>query len=266
MGDQHLEKVRGKLEEITSFIEDADERILTRKNNTAEAMARNDKLEVDLAQAKRRILLIQEDLRATNARLAEMESKLAKVQSESEEIEKVRDEMEANEGEMEVKIENLEEGIRETKIKHQVNLSREVECERKEGVCTAEIAKLREKAEISEARVAVLEGELEGFNQSLSEIEEREAEAGEREDLNEEKVAFLERELKETTMRAEAAERMSMVLYNSNVEVNTEVHKWVTQREEMLANMFTMDDVADDPAYNCFNIVAAAGGGSGGDQ
>merc|ERR1712183_758028 len=144
------------------------------------------------------------------------EAKLAKVQSESEEIEKVRDEMEANEGEMEEKIENLEEGIRETKRKNQVNLSRE-------------------------------------------------GEAGEREDLNEEKVAFLERELKETTMRAEAAERMSMVLYNSNVEVNTECHKWITQREEMLANMFTMDDVADDPAYNCFNIVAGAGS-AGGEQ
>jgi len=259
------EKVRGKLEEITSFIEDADERVLTRKNNTAEVMSRNDKLEVDLAQAKRRILLIHEDLRTTTTRLAEMEAKLHKVQSESEEIEKVRDEMEANEGEMEEKIENLEEGIRETKRKNQVNLSREVECVRKEGVCSAEIAKLREQAEISEARVAVLEGQLEGFNQSLSELEEREGEAGEREDLNEEKVAFLERELKETTMRAEAAERMSMVLYNSNVEVNTECHKWITQREEMLANMFTMDDVADDPAYNCFNIVAGAGS-AGGEQ
>merc|ERR1712180_558982 len=115
-----------------------------------------------------------------------------------------------------------------------------------------EIEKLRTKAEISEARVKVLEEKIESVGKSLSELEEREGAAGEKESLNEEKMAFLERELKDTTVRAEAAERMNAVLKNTSLETEQEIQKWVNRREEMVKQMMVMDDVADDPSYLCF--------------
>merc|ERR1712013_788110 len=124
-----------------------------------------------------------------------------------------------------------------------------------------EIEKLRHKAETSEARVKVLEENIDTAGKNLSEIEEREGAAGEKESLSEEKTAFLERELKDTTVRAEAAERMNAVLKNTNLETEQEIGKWAKRRTDMTSSMSVMDDVADDPAYLCFE---AAGGGDGG--
>lgn len=256
-----MENVRAKLEEFTEHIETADEQVLTHKNDTLEAIARYEKLEVDLAQAKRRIMLIREDLRHATERLSVQEEKLTVTQTECEEVQNARDEMESHEGEQEEMIDNLETGIRDAKIKCELVINRVVDVERREEVCRAEISRLKEKADKDEARVAVLEEKIRGYGQSLGELEEKEGEMGERESLNEEKIVFLERELKETTVRAEAAERMSNVLQNTNFDLAEEIHKWVTRREDMTSSMFSMDDVADDPAYACFDV--GLGGGDG---
>merc|ERR1712168_270016 len=166
-------------------------------------------------------------------------------------------------GEQEEKMDNLESSIKEMKRNLELNAGKLVESERKQGVCTAEIAKIREKAEGSEARVKVLEEKIEAVGKSLSEIEEREGAAGEKEALNEEKMIFLERELKDTTVRAEAAERMCAVLKNTNVETEQEIAKWVKRREDMVSQMMVMDDVADDPSYLCFETGAEGGTDSG---
>merc|ERR1711962_644494 len=237
MGD-HLENVRAKLEEFTEHIEHADEQVLQHKNDNIEAIARYEKLEVDLAQAKRRIMLIKEDLKNATERLAIQEEKLAKVEAECSEVQEARDELESHEQEQEEKIDNLDESIGDMKRKCELSASRFVEAERREEVCRAEIAKLTEKAEKDEARIQVLEERIQGYASGLAELEEREGEMGEKESLNEEKIAFLEREMKETVVRAEAAERMSAVVQNSNFDLAEEIHKYVTRREEMVNSMF----------------------------
>jgi len=256
----NLGKVRRKLELATELIESTDEKIIKHKADTLEAIARNDKLEVDLGSAKRRIVLIQEDLRVTKERLAASEEKLKKTQETSEEVEKARDEMEGKENEQEETITKLEESIKEMKRNVELNAGKLVESERKHGVCTTEIGRIREKAEKSEARVKVLEGVIEEQGKSLSEIEEREGAAGEKESLNEEKVSFLERELKDTTVRAEGAERMNAVLQNTMLELEQECMGWVKRREDMVSQMSVMDDVADDPSYLCFEVEGGDGG------
>jgi len=260
----NLGKVRRRLEQATELIEATDEKVIKHKADTLEALARNDKFEVDLQSSKRRIILLHEELRIAKERLAAAEEKLKKTQDTSEEVEKARDEMEASEGDQEAKIEGLEAGIKEMKRRLELNLSKVVESERKHGVCNEEVAKIRERAEKSEGRKKGLEDVIEGHGKSLSELEEREGKAGDREQLNEEKMAFLERELKDTTVRAEGAERMCAVLKNTNEVAQQEVQKWVKRREEMVSSMMVMDDVADDPAYLCFEAATQLeGGGSG---
>jgi len=259
----NLTKVRRRLEQATSLIEATDEKIINSKAGTLEALARSEKLEVDLQSSKRRIVLIHEDLRVTKERLAIQEEKLKKTQETSEEVEKARDEMESNEQAQEEKMDNLESSIKEMKRKLELNASKVVESERKHGVCTSEIEKIRERAGISEARVKALEEVISGHGKSLSELEEREGAAGERETMNEEKMLFLERELKDTTVRAEAAERMNAVLKNTSGDTEGEIAKWVKRREDMVSQMMVMDDVADDPAYLCFEAAEGVGEESG---
>ena len=63
--------------------------------------------QVDLAQAKRRIMLIREDLRHATERLSVQEEKLTVTQTECEEVQNARDEMESHEGEQEGVLENI---------------------------------------------------------------------------------------------------------------------------------------------------------------
>jgi len=258
MSQDNLAKVRRRLEQATELIEATDEKITKHKIATLDAMARSEKLEVDLQSSKRRIVLIHEDLRVTKERLSGQEEKLKTTQESCEEVEKARDEMESKEQEIEQTMENLETSIKEMKRKSELNAAKVVESERKQGVCTSEIARIRERAENNEARVKVLEGVIGDHGKSLSELEEREGAAGQRETLNEEKMTFLEGQLKDTTVRAETAERMYAVLKNTNTDTEAEIAKWVKRREDMVSQMMVMDDVADDPAYLCFE---AAGGG-----
>merc|ERR1712212_928353 len=186
--------------QVTDLIEAADQKIIDCKHSTLEAISRFEKNEVDLQSSKRRIVLIQEDLRVTKERLAVNEEKLAKTTETSEGIEKEREEMESHEQEHDDAIQSLESNIKEMKRNTELNELKFVECERKKDVCSNDIEKIK------------------GHGKSLSDLEEREGAAGEKEALNEEKMQFLERELKDTSVRAETAERMCAVLKNTILE------------------------------------------------
>merc|ERR1711973_940033 len=82
--------------------------------------------------------------------------------------------------------------------------------------------------------------------------------AGEREALNEEKVDFLTAQLKETEVRADAAERMNAVLNNTMAETKAEIEGWTAKIQEMEDLMVSMDNLADDPNYDVSKIIGAA--------
>merc|ERR1719495_2236414 len=147
-------------------------------------------------------------------------------------------------------VEELELNLKETTRSVELNELKVVEGDRRKMVCDNEIAKLTEKAEKSEARVASLEEQIENHGKRLEELEETEGAAGEREALNEEKVNFLERQLKETEGRADAAERMHAVLTNVIVEIETEIASWTKKTDDMEVLMKDMDNLADDPSYD----------------
>jgi len=266
MSGDYLNKVKRKLELATGKIEDADQKVLDCKQGTLEAMARFEKLEVELNSAKRRMVLITEDTRVAKERLAAGEEKLTKTSSASEQVEEERAGLENEELTIEEKIENLEEGIKEMKRTLELNSGKMVESERKVKVCEEDKSKIVERSVASEARIKVLEEQIEKYGQSMQEMEEREGAAGDRETLNEDKITFLEQELKTTQVRAEMAERNSAVLKNGNMETQAEIDNWAKRRAEIETSVNVMDDVADDDAYLCFEddgTGSAPSGGSG---
>jgi len=235
------------------MIEAADQKIVDCRHATLEANARFEKLEVELQSSKRRIVLITKDLEAAHERFGHSDEKCVKATATSEEAEIAREQLENEELSIEENIEKLEENIKDMKRKLELNSGKFVECERKVEVCNNDVARIQKQAEISEARVKVLEGVIEDHGKSLVELEDREGEISEKEELNEEKINYLEGELKETIVRAEAAERNSAVFQNNMMMTETEINNWVKMREDMQQSMLTMDDVADDPAYLVFS-------------
>merc|ERR1711872_552717 len=178
------------------------------------------------------------------------DAKLKKVTEESEEIEAAREEMEAKEQEADERVEELETSVKDMQRTLELNTVRNSDGERKVKVCENDISKNREKAEGYEARVAALEEAIENHGKRLEELGESEGAAGEREALNEEKVDFLTAQLKETEVRADAAERMNAVYTNTMVETETEIGGWVKKTQDMEDLMVLMDNLADDPNYD----------------
>jgi len=246
---EKLGKLRKKLQEVTELIENADQKKTDCKHANVEANAGLEKLETELQSSQRRTVLIKKDLAHTLERLKINEEKLGKSNATSEDVETERDALETKESEDDEKIQGLEEQIKEMKRTVEINELKVVEGERKVKVLEGDIAGIRKQAEGHEARVAALEETIENHGKKVEELEEREGEMGDREQLNEEKVDFLERELKETTVRAEAAERNCAVLRNTMMETETEISKWDQKIKDMEDQMILMDDVADDPAY-----------------
>merc|ERR1711931_198000 len=109
-------------------------------------MARFEKLEVELNSAKRRMVLIAEDKRVAQERLAAGEEKLTKTTSTSEQVEEERAVLENDELTIEEKIENLEEGIKEMKRTLELNSGKMVESERKVKVCEEDKTKIVERS------------------------------------------------------------------------------------------------------------------------
>jgi len=259
MSEERLGKLRAKLKEITEYIETADQRKTDAKHAIVEASARLEKAETEVQSSRRRICLIEEDLKVTSERLQTAEEKLKTSTDTADECETTRQELETKESEDDEKIQNLEEKIKEMKRTLELNELKCVESQRKQTVYTRDIERIREKADGFETRVKLLEETIANHGQSLQELETREGEAGDREQLNEEKLHFLEGQLKETEVRAEAAERGCAVAERNILETENEINSWIQKREEIEREMIEMDDVADDPAY----VMAGATGGSG---
>merc|ERR1712013_89772 len=250
MSEEKLGKLRGKLKEITEHIDEADQSKVDAVQSTGDAVSRLEKLETELQSSQRRTQLVAKDLSDINERLDVAEEKLNKATEQSEEIEASREELESKEQEGDERTEELESNLKDMRRTVEMNLLKVVEGDRKNNVCNNEIAKLREKAEKNEAIVTTLEEQIDGFGKRLEELEELEGAAGEREDLNEEKVTFLEGQLKETETRADAAERMHAVLSNVIVEMETEIAGWTQKIVDMEHTMVEMDNLADDPNYD----------------
>ena len=132
----------------------------------------------------------------------------------------------------------------------ELNQLKIVEGERRVKVLDNDITGLRKKAETSEARASHLEETIESHGKKLEVLEESEGASGEREALNEDKVNFLERELKETTVRAEASERNCAVIKNTIAETEAEIASWTKKITDMEQQMVEMDNLADDPNYD----------------
>nr|Q9U5M4.1 RecName: Full=Tropomyosin-2 [Podocoryna carnea]CAB55601.1 tropomyosin [Podocoryna carnea] len=246
-GEEKLGKLRAKLKEITEQIDDADQKKVEAKHALVDSLARLEKNEVEVNSAKRRIKLIEKDLEDSSERLKVAEEKLIKVEAEEKKIEEARNLLEEAESADDEKMYNIEEEFKESKRTLESNETKYIEAQRKGVVISRDVEKTRDKADTLEKRVAVLEQTIASAGESLVELEEREGESSEREEINEEKLIFLAGQFKESEVRAEAAERSCNVLERNIFETENEINTWIQKRKEIEDEMIEMDTVADEP-------------------
>jgi len=253
MAEERLGKLRAKLKEITEHIDEAEAAKTDASHANTEAIARLEKHYTELQSAQRRKILVEQELKDISERLGGQEKKLKLTTDQSEEIEATREELESKEAEGDERIEDLETSLKEMHRNVELNEARALDVERKVVVFTADIEKTQEKATKNENRVVSMEDLIKKHGEKLQELEDNEGEAVDRETISEEKVNFLTGQLKETELRADAAERMHAVLANMVVESENEIAILVKKTQDMEDLMLVMDDIADDPSYDISN-------------
>merc|ERR1711881_644807 len=134
-----LGKLKSKLAEISTNIDEADQRKLDAKANIIEAIARLEKAESEVGSIDRRIKLLGQDLKTASERCDEMSGKLENVENDSAEIEERRKELEENETTGDEKIRALEDEVKQARMKLEENQTKYTEAERKYVVVKRDI-------------------------------------------------------------------------------------------------------------------------------
>ena len=124
-----------------------------------------------------------------------------------------------------------------------------VEVKRKAVVLKRDIERVSEKAETHEKRMNVLEDTIQSTGESLRVLEDRELESSDKEALNEEKIAFLEGQMKEAEIRLEAADRQAQNLERVLLDTDNERNTWIQKREAIekeMADIEAMESLGED--------------------
>lgn len=239
-----LGNLKARLTEITDLIDSHDEKMLSAKNELIYAQSELEKTEADLANTKRRIDLLSIDFKDAGERLAVNEKRLKELEDSTEKIEEQRDKLDEAEGQLDEENEELE--TKKNDMKREVErteftLSSE---ERRLVVVKRDTERATSKANMLEERATILEATLLKADESCMEMEEREEEAYDREDLNECKIEFLEGQCHENEIRADIAERACASVERVIIDIENEMNHWKRKVQALVAEMEAMDQVA----------------------
>lgn len=236
-------KVKERVSELQGEIDAAETRETDAIHELREALTRLEKAEAELATHDRRIKLLQAELNASTTRYDDSAGKLNKVEGDTSGIEDRRKELEDNEVEGDERLQDLEERAKEARRMLEENEVKLTEIKRKEVVLKRDIIRVVEKGETSEKRVNLLENTIQSTGENLRNLEEREDEASEKEALNEDKIAFLECQMKEAEVRLEAADRQVQNLERVILDTENEKNGWVSKRKVIEDEMENIDGV-----------------------
>jgi len=236
--------LKGRINELTDLIDAAHERKIEAKMAVEKEIAEVENFEGQVKSTERRIQLLEKEAKEVEERLVLKDAQLKETEQSIESIEKDREKLEDEESESDEKLITLEEQLKAVKREMERNITKLRETGMKKIVTEQDLKKMREKAEILEQREEILIASVEKAVATLEELEDREGESADREDVNLQKIEFLLSQVAEIEVRAEAAERQCGVLDRTNLELCNEVEGWKKRREHMEKEMSAMDDVS----------------------
>lgn len=237
-----LSNIKEKMQKIKDDIDASEERELNARQLLKDAEAR-EQVHVNEAESmQRRITLLTQDLAKAVTMYEEVEEKLHNEVGKTNADEEVRRKLEDWELKGDEKIQELEERVKEKEdlLKEKAEIL--TEAERKEVVLKRDLEKAEVKGDTLEERVDKLTEMLTGAAMKVQSLEQGEDEIFEREDLNEEKIKFLEEQVKISGQTCEDAEREAQKLERICDQVQTEITHYNDLTEESKKEMTKIED------------------------
>ena len=242
-----MEKVKQRMRQLKDSIEEAQERETDANNAIKELDAKVDIWGGEKTTLQSRINVVQAEYEKILVRLKESEEKLDEAVARSEESELVRKELAETEVDDFERYEEIESNLKAATLSKENADHLVVESERKVIVLQRDVARMQEKYEKYTERADDLQERLDNYKDEMHELEGKDRDASEREEESEEKIKFLETQLREILSTAETHERNAAKQERLRDKIEDEIGTWEEKREVIRREMEeTMGGLIED--------------------
>ena len=226
-----MEKVKQRMRQLKDSIEDAQQRETDANNKIKDLDAKVDIWGGEKTTLQSRVNVVQAEYEKILERLKENEMKLDAAVARTEESEEVRKELAETEVDDFERYEEIESTLKAAMLSKENADHLVVEAERKVIVLERDVARTQDKYEKYSQRADELQERLDTFGDEMHDLEGKDRDASERESENEEKIKFLETQLREVSSTAETHERNVGKQERLRDKLNEEIDTWKEKRE-----------------------------------
>lgn len=241
-----LGKLKERLQEMKDKIDEAEQRAQEAKSQLKEAEDNAERNQIEADGIRRRIKLLSKEYTKVLDRLEELEAKLGRASEKGEKEEEARRNLEENEMEGDEKVAEIETNLREALEMVEETQHRLTEAKRKEIVLRKDNKTAVERYTIAERKVDKMSSNLENIAEKAKNLEMFEDESFEREQINEEKIIFLEGQVKEEEQRLEDAEGREKTMKRHRDGIEDEIGQWQEKMKELQKEMENLTSIVDD--------------------
>ena len=232
-----MEKVKERMKQLKDAIEDAQQRETDAKNAIKKLDAKVDIWEGEKTTLLSRIIVVKAEHEKISERLEEREAKLDDAESRTEESEVRRKQLAETEVDDFERSEEIESTLKAATVSKENADHLLVDAERKEIILEGDVARIQEKYEKFTVQVDDLQERLDSYTSEIRELEENDREASDRESVSEEKMKFLEKQIREVVSTAETHERNVGKQERLRDKLSDEICTWKDRREEIRHEM-----------------------------
>ncbi|EDO38704.1 predicted protein [Nematostella vectensis] len=242
---EHLTKVKAKLQAIKEKIDETEDRELAAMEKLREAEERFEKAEGEAESFKRRIQLIEAESRRVKELSQKKDHELEEMHKRSKEEENLCKTLEVTDRESDEKMRELEDALEEAIELDKSTADKLAEVELKIKVVQGELEKAVERGDRAEMMCEHLMNDFTGTSEVLRDLEVKDAAASEREIDNEDKIEFIQENLKQMVYRYEEAERKAPPLEMLLDQLVEDLELYRLKRKQVDEEMKAMGELVE---------------------
>ena len=246
MSGINMSKVKSKLSTIKDKTEAEEDRKKNAEDLLREEEEKIEKFEEEIESFKRRIQLVLEHTERAEKACEVSGTKLDETKLKFQTEEEKRMELESTDRDNDDEITRLEAQITEENTRLEESQNKLDEVQQKLKVVETDLQKAIERGEKFEKRADHLETEATVKGETIRDLEDRDADAAEKEQDSEEKILFFQGLLDEANQRVEDAERKVPPIELYMFELINETNDNVKKKQEMEDELKSMAEFADD--------------------
>jgi chromosome segregation ATPase len=246
MSTANLVKIKDKLNAMRDAVEVAEDRESDAKNNLRLANERAAKAEEDADSYKRRLELLRKELDKNLDKVQENKDSLTNLHDKIEQEQATEKELGGLELDTDEQLNDIEVKAKDALTRQDEKLRDLNDISRKLTKTELDLSRSTDRVDKAEARITEMNHELKNAGDSMSKLESKDEEASEREGVQEEKIEFLQGELKVLVERFEVSDRDGRKLERTLDELSMDLENFKEKKAKVDNEFNEISNAVDD--------------------